>query len=383
MADAIQILPLEDSLADRELVRELLAERCMGCQITPVCTRQEFSSYLLDRKWDLILTDFALPGFDGASALSMARQLCPRTPFIFLSGVMGEDLGVESLKCGATDYVRKQGMKRLCPAIQRAIKESEVEVQLAAARARALYSDLFSALGMTAGNIAHEINNPLAIIHPSASDLIESATDATISQDGIARAASRIKNTANRITKIVKSLRQISRDGSADPFQRASVSVIIDQTLELCKERFRAHSVSLDIPVVDPNLHVLYREVQIAQVLLNLLQNAFDAVVDLPSNKWVRISVIPQPASVVFSVIDSGPGVPPDLQQRIMVPFFTTKPVGRGTGLGLSLSKAIVEEHGGQLQLSQSDQHTCFSFSVPLFMEAQDATQQSYGAARG
>ena len=101
---------------------------------------------------------------------------------------------------------------------------------------------------------------------------------------------------------------------------------------------------------------------QIAQVLLNLLQNAFDAVTECPGEKWIRLEVTGHEQSAVFAVIDNGPGVPPNLKARIMDPFFTTKPVGKGTGLGLSLSKAIVEEHGGELTLSEFEGHTCFSF---------------------
>jgi signal transduction histidine kinase len=108
------------------------------------------------------------------------------------------------------------------------------------------------------------------------------------------------------------------------------------------------------------------RDVQIGQVLLNLLQNAFDAVTERPEEKWIRIEVAVQDGSVVFSVIDSGPGIPEELKPRIMEPFFTTKEVGKGTGLGLSLSRKIVEEHGGKLELEERDGHPCFSFRIPL-----------------
>jgi signal transduction histidine kinase len=75
--------------------------------------------------------------------------------------------------------------------------------------------------------------------------------------------------------------------------------------------------------------------------------------------------------AVVFSVIDSGPGVPPELKTRVMEPFFTTKEVGKGTGLGLSLSRTIVEEHRGKLELREEDGCTCFSFRLPLSLETE------------
>jgi PAS domain S-box-containing protein len=244
-------------------------------------------------------------------------------------------------------------------------ERKRLQTELENSRAQAVSTARLSALGMMAGSIAHEINNPLGVIHASASDLMEMAEMGSVPLPALQRTSTRIKRTADRISKIVKSLRQISREGSADPFQQASVAEIVEQALELCRERFREHSVRLDTPAIDPELRVFCREVQIAQVLLNLLQNAFDAVTECPGEKWIRLEVTGHEQSAVFAVIDNGPGVPPNLKARIMDPFFTTKPVGKGTGLGLSLSKAIVEEHGGELTLSEFVGHTCFSFSLP------------------
>ena len=120
------------------------------------------------------------------------------------------------------------------------------------------------------------------------------------------------------------------------------------------------------LPHVDPALSVSVREVQIAQVVLNLLQNAYDAVVSQEGDKWIRLDVAVEDGSVLFSVTDSGPGIPPGIRSQIMEPFFTTKEVGKGTGLGLSLSRATVEEHGGKLELTENQGHTCFSFWLPI-----------------
>ncbi len=248
--------------------------------------------------------------------------------------------------------------------------ESELEVR----REQAMVSARLSELGMMAGSIAHEINNPLAVIHASASDLLEMAETGTVPVKELEIASARIKRTADRISKIVKSLRQIARKGNNDPFQRASAAEIVEQVLDLSLERFRVHSVLLETTSIDPHLYVLCREVQIAQVLLNLLLNAFDAVVECPRERWVRVELTTHAETVTFAVLDSGPEIPPEVRSRLMEPFFTTKPVGKGTGLGLSLSKALIEEHGGQLILSQRENHTCFSFVLPRFKEVENAT---------
>ncbi len=253
-------------------------------------------------------------------------------------------------------------------------ERKQMAAELEVRRAQAMASARLSELGMMAGSIAHEINNPLAVIHASSSDILEMIESGDMRLNELGTASERIKRTASRISKIVKSLRQIARKGNNDPFQRASAAEIVEQVLDLCRERFRVHAVRLDAPVVDGDLFVLCREVQIAQVLLNLLLNAFDAVVEDAREKWVRVEVKSQEATVMFCVVDSGPGISSEVKAHIMEPFFTTKPIGKGTGLGLSLSKAFVEEHGGELTLGECENHTCFSFVLPRFKEPANAT---------
>jgi C4-dicarboxylate-specific signal transduction histidine kinase len=161
-------------------------------------------------------------------------------------------------------------------------------------------------------------------------------------------------------------MRHLAREGSQDPLRPAPLGRILEGTLEICKERFKHHAVDLRVPAVDPGLLVSCREVQIGQVLLNLLQNAFDAVMEQPGEKWIRLDARIEDDSVALSVTDSGPGIPPELRTKIMEPFFTTKEVGKGTGLGLSLSQSIVEEHGSKLELTDRGGHPCFSFRLAL-----------------
>jgi PAS domain S-box-containing protein len=245
-------------------------------------------------------------------------------------------------------------------------ERKHMEAQIEASKEQMLASARLSALGMMAGGVAHEINNPLAIIHASASDLLRRVKEeGSLPLAIVVRNGERILQTANRITKIIKSMRHLAREGSRDKARPTRVAKILEETLEVCKERFRDHAVNLLLPTIDPDVSVPCREVQIAQVLLNLLQNAFDAVME-QQEKWVRLEVAVEDDSVIFSVMDSGPGIPPELKSRIMEPFFTTKEVGKGTGLGLSLSRTIVEEHGGSLELREEAGHPCFFFRLPL-----------------
>lgn len=237
-------------------------------------------------------------------------------------------------------------------------KEMEAQIE-ASAR--------LSALGMMAGGVAHEINNPLSIIHASAADFLRRVkTSGTVPMEITLRNSERIVETANRIAKVIKSMRHLAREGSQDKMRPTHAVKIVEEALEVCRERFKNHSVKLLEPRIDPTLTVSCREVQVAQVLLNLLQNAFDSVTEQTGEKWIRVAVVAQDGAAEFSVTDNGPGVPPELKSKIMQPFFTTKDVGKGIGLGLSLSRRIVEDHGGKLELTDEDGHPRFSFRLPL-----------------
>src|SRR5262249_3451972 len=147
------------------------------------------------------------------------------------------------------------------------------------------------------------------------------------------------------------SLRHVAREGRVDEFRQTPMREIVEETLVLCAERFRAHNIRLIVPALIPAAVISCREAQICQVLLNLLQNAYDELVDREGDRWVQLDVTLCPPWVVFSVRDSGPGISPETRVHIMEPFFTTKQVGKGMGLGLSISRSIALEHGGTLEL--------------------------------
>ena len=125
MKDTVQILHLEDDSNDAELILETLLEAAIPCNVTLVRNRSDFLAALERRCWNLVLADYSLPDFDGLSALKDVVEKAPGTAFIFVTGAMGEDLAVETLKSGATDYVLKHRLERLGPCVRRALLETE------------------------------------------------------------------------------------------------------------------------------------------------------------------------------------------------------------------------------------------------------------------
>src|SRR6266446_4958921 len=130
---SLRILYLEDDPKDAELVQETLASDGVECHVTRVETEADFIGSLEPGGFDLILADYTLPSFDGLSALKIAQQHWPHVPFIFLSGTLGEEVAIDALKIGATDYVFKTRLSRVVPSVQRALREAEERNELSCA----------------------------------------------------------------------------------------------------------------------------------------------------------------------------------------------------------------------------------------------------------
>src|SRR5271165_4442770 len=130
MKSPLRILYLEDDPRDAELVHEMLASDGIGCHVTRVETEADFSASLQQGDFDLILADYTLPSFDGLSALKIAQQRRPHLPLIFVSGTLGEEVAIEALKVGATDYIFKTRLSRIVPSVQRALREAEERIDL-------------------------------------------------------------------------------------------------------------------------------------------------------------------------------------------------------------------------------------------------------------
>ncbi len=223
-----------------------------------------------------------------------------------------------------------------------------------------------ASLGEMAGGIAHEINNPLAIISATIMQLdrLLKKSEAFSEKDKVSSYVSRLNGTVERISKIIKNLRHFARDGENDPMTSVPLNRIIEDTLSLCAERFKNAEIPVDLNLSYTG-NIECREIQISQVILNLLGNAFDAIENLPE-KWVKIETSCSGNDIILRITDSGHGIPMAVQNKMLNPFFTTKEVGKGTGLGLSISKGIIESHAGRLSVDNAVSNTAFVIQLPV-----------------
>ncbi|MFL5811997.1 MAG: PAS domain S-box protein [Bdellovibrionia bacterium] len=265
----------------------------------------------------------------------------------------------------APDFSPKREVLGFVTMIQDVTEEREKEKMILEQRQKLISSAKLAALGEMAGGISHEINNPLAVIHARAEGIKDMALRGNVDMTKLAYSAEKIELTSKRIAKIVKALRNIARDGEKDPFLRTPVKSIIEDAVEICRERFVHHSIDFQVEDVSPALVMECRAVQISQVVLNFLSNAFDAV-KTSSDRWVKIEVREIDDHVQISVSDNGSGVSPEIRDKIFQPFFTTKEPGQGTGLGLSVSKAIIDDHRGTVQIDDSVPFTRFVVTLPM-----------------
>lgn len=253
--------------------------------------------------------------------------------------------------------VERQGQKFIWSIIEDLSVQRETEKNLVQAAK-------MSTLGEMASGIAHEINSPLTLVGGIASLLKERVTASKADAEEVVRELGKIEAASERIARIVRSIRAISRNSAADPMQEESLATIVDDLRQVCEENLKKAGVELRIKVME-TITLECRAAEVAQVLLNLITNGVDAVRAL-QERWVEVSAVCDRALVQVSVTDSGHGIPPGIAERIMAPFFTTKGVGVGTGLGLSISQAIVERHHGRLSYDASCGNTRFIVELPL-----------------
>ena len=225
----------------------------------------------------------------------------------------------------------------------------------------------YSELGMMSAGIAHEINNPLAVIQARTMQLLRIYRNPDKQRD-LADGLQQILYTSERIKRTIQGLREFVHHDDKETATEISLKNLIDDVMAFTGQRMINHGVNLRFYGIE-NHSVVGNKVQIEQIILNLLNNSFDAIEFLP-DKWIEVSAHPQNDMTRIYFKDSGHGIPLEIASHMMDPFFTTKEMGKGTGLGLALARAIAEKHGGSLEYMNDCEHTTFMLELPRSIEA-------------
>lgn len=214
-------------------------------------------------------------------------------------------------------------------------------------------------LGEMAAGIAHEINNPLTIISSSNQIIKMMIKKNSIDQSKLEKLTHRTSETVDKMKNIINSLKNLSRDSLNEELEEISLSNILKDIKSISENKFKNNDIDLKFQDFDNDLKIKCKPVQLSQVLVNLLNNSFDEIQN-HDVKWVKVNVEQKYDSIQIIVTDSGKGIPKKIRNKIFQPFFTTKKVGEGTGLGLSLSKSLIEKQGGIFRLDEKNKNTSF-----------------------
>ncbi len=228
-----------------------------------------------------------------------------------------------------------------------------------------LANSKLTALGEMAAGIAHEINNPLTIILGRVDHMRRLVTSGKASESELNQSLDKILNTTYRISKIVKSMKSLSREHEGDDFVHSNLKEIIDDIINVSNDHFSKNEIKVT-SAIDSSLELDCNPGLISQVFMNLLSNSIDAIKSQTNDRWVNIEAHVKDATLYISFSDSGPGIPLNIQEKIMLPFFTTKEAGKGTGIGLSLCRTIITNHNGKLYIDNESKTTTFKIELPV-----------------
>jgi signal transduction histidine kinase len=372
MKSPLHILHLEDDPNDAKLVQSTLKAAGIAYEITRVETQDDFVAALERGGIDLILSDYTLPKFDGVSAFEIAHTIQPDVPFIFVSGTLGEERAIDSLKGGATDYVLKERLSRLIPAIHRAMKEVDERAERNRLEVRFIEAQKMDVIGQLAGGVAHDFNNILAVIM-GYSDMLLSGpcTESTLQ-----KYVGEIRHASERAAGLTRQLLVFSRKQTV-----AAVVLDINEVVKDMEEMLRRLiDEQIEMTIV-PEEQIGYIQADsgyIGQVLMNLVVNARDAMPDggmltiATSNATLTEADAGAPMGaipgdyVMLSVSDTGTGMSDEVKTHLFEAFFTTKIEGKGTGLGMTTCNTIVQQSGGHIGVeSELGKGTTFKIYFP------------------
>jgi two-component system cell cycle sensor histidine kinase/response regulator CckA len=387
----LRALIIEDSDSDCDLLVRVLQQGGYDLAYKQVFSADALKMSLSEETWDIVISDHSMPGFSGTAALQIVRDRHLDTPFIFVSGTLGEDAAVDAMRQGAHNYVMKGNLTRLVPAIERELRDADLRRNHKRTEQRMRQLEKFEAIGNLAGGIAHDFNNAIgAILGWAELGLDEAPPDSRVAKyfESIRLQSKRAANLTSQLLAYAR--RQVLEPRVLDLNQHVAETVGLLQ-------RIIGEQIEIKT-VLAPEAQVVRADpVQIEQVLMNLCLNARDAMpeggqllvetatVEI-DNEYCKHHDYARPGRYIrLSISDTGIGMDKAVIEHIYEPFFTTKESGKGTGLGLATALGVVRQHEGTMEVySEVGKGTVFHVFLPAISKAPDpAVKTDDSAVRG
>ena len=390
MAMPLRVLFIEDSDDDAALQVRLLRQAGYDVAFERIDTSKALTQ-ALDERWDIIISDHSMPNFSGTEALRLVREKGLEIPFIFVSGTIGEEAAVAALKVGAQDYLMKTNLGRLIPAVQRELREAEDRREHRRLEQQVHQLQRFEAIGRLAGGVAHDFNNMIGAIMGWADMGVEEAESGSRLQEKFQK----IRSQADRAAGLTRQLLAFARRQVLQA-RNTDLNELAKEEMNLLKNVI-GEQIEIQMELAD-NLWVAWADPgQIEQVLMNLCLNARDAMpsggrllietrnVDI-AERDLRVHAYALPGRyVLLRVFDTGEGMDAETLEHIFEPFFSTKEMGKGTGLGLATVYGIVKQHKGFITVdSARGKGTSFQVYLPAGAgTAEERHSRPQGAFKG
>jgi signal transduction histidine kinase len=379
----VRLLLVDDERDFRGTLTRRLGKR--GILPTEAGSGEECLAVLEEQPVDVVVLDVKMPGMDGIETLRRIKERYPKTEVILLTGHATTCDGVEGIKSGAFDYLSKPvALDHLVRKIRQAhekITREEEKKKEAEFRAKMeqqmIAAERLASLGTLAVGVAHEINNPLAIINDSVGWMRlllkrQELEHMPVKQD-FDKGLEKIERSVERAKNITHHLLGFVRKSDAVTV-KVDLAQLVDEAVQLVRKEAEDKQIEI-VQESDPSLDMIWSDpYQLRQVLINLLTNALHAT---GAGGNISIGLDNVGKETVLTVRDTGRGIPRENLARIFEPFFSTKPPGEGTGLGLFVSRGIIEKLGGTIEVeSQLGRGTTFRVKLPQSHQSREAIEE-------
>jgi len=391
----LRVLVADDSENDVVILLHGLRKAGYAPQHRRVSAAAAMRAALQEQSWDIVISDYEMPGFGGFEALQVLKESGQDLPFILVSAVVSEETAVAAMKAGAHDFIMKSKLARLWPAIERELREAHTraakksaEDALRKSEDQLRQAQKLEAVARLAAGVAHDFNNILTAIGGHGEMLLARLEEADPKRKNVEQ----IAQCANMAAGLTRQLLTFSRKQVIEPRVLQLNEVI--QNLQKMLRRLIGEDLEFNVDL-DPAVgHIKADPGQMEQVIMNLVVNARDAMphggklvvktaCDILKNGRLKAMTGFQPGPcVLLSVSDTGTGMSEEVKAHLFEPFFTTKPAGKGTGLGLATCFGIIKQSSGHIEVeSELGKGTTFKLYFPQVQEAVEPVRTG-GAAR-